>query len=130
MRERCQPLRHCSDRAREKVFLGDEIFVLMNQMGKLLTDLTRVRPHCRGANNSFIQCLSFTVTLLGSSPGLQHTQGDASAPLEIPCSRMNPQESQITHSWLLAWELVLKTGTGLNPGPNSCPFPARPSDAG
>lgn len=42
---------------------------------------------------------------------------------------MNPQESQITQSWLLAWEQVLKRGTGLNPEANSCPYPAHPSDA-
>lgn len=56
-------------------------------------------------------------------------QGDASAPLEIPCSWMNHQESQITQSLLSAWEPTLKTETGLSPEPNSSPDPARLSDA-
>lgn len=131
MRELCQPAEALVTRPREKSSLGDEILVLMNQTGKFLTDLSRVRPHCQRSHSS--KCLhslmSSPVTLLGSSLALQHTQGDASAPLRIPCSWMNPQESHITQSWLLAWELVLKTGTGLNPEPNSCPYPAHPSDA-
>lgn len=68
-----------SDRAREKSSLGDEILVLMNQTGKIPTDLTGVRPHCQRADNSFIPAppsmMSSPVTPLGSSVGLQHTQG-------------------------------------------------------